>query len=66
MKAENLKYHLEELIDKHGTSTVINLLSEIMYEKAAHIRENWQDANTAKFWDANGKAITNVLPKLKA
>ena len=34
---------LESLIDKYGVSEVLHAIACICYEKAEHIRVNWQD-----------------------
>lgn len=65
MTKQDIKNQLEQLIDRTGTFNVIEFISEIMYEKAQHLRENWQDEGQAKLWDKNAKAILNTLPKLK-
>jgi hypothetical protein len=40
----------EGAIDSHGLANVIDALAEICAEKADHIRENWQDGQTAGPW----------------
>ena len=48
---------LEPLIDKHGMVHVLAGLALICFEKAEHLRSNWQDDNSAKVWDRAGRAI---------
>ena len=43
---------LETLIDRTSVSAVLESLGEICSEKAEHIRENWQDTQLARDWDA--------------
>lgn len=57
---------LEKLIDTHGLQDVLVSLSNICFEKAAHIRENWQDANLAKLWEKNAKVLDIAQSKLVA
>jgi hypothetical protein len=45
------KHYLERLIDTGGLKPVLEALSDIAAEKAEHIRTNWQDKHTARYWD---------------
>uniref|UniRef100_A0A6M3LW98 Uncharacterized protein n=1 Tax=viral metagenome TaxID=1070528 RepID=A0A6M3LW98_9ZZZZ len=45
---------VEDIIDKLGLQQTVELISDICYEKANHIQENWQDENTAHAWDFAG------------
>lgn len=58
---------LEALVDKYNLDSVIGKLSEICFEKAEHIRTNWQDAPTARKWvqAANHLVITSMHLKIK-
>jgi hypothetical protein len=51
---------LEEMIDRYGVTHVVTGLSLVCFEKAEHLRTNWQDKVTAKAWDADGKALDKV------
>ena len=48
---------IEAMIDKHGLGEVISAIAVICFEKADHLRSNWQDERTAKVWDNAGKAV---------
>jgi hypothetical protein len=54
----------EMLIDRMTLPVMAAIMAEICFEKAAHIRENWQDENMAKLWDKNGEMLANLSPKL--
>ena len=55
---------LEELIDKHGLRSITEELAMICYEKAQHIRENWQDDKLAKTWDKDAKTVINATARI--
>ena len=42
---------LEDIMDKSSLEKVLESLANICYEKAEHLRENWQDYTAAKIWD---------------
>ena len=55
-KWERLKEKLEtEIVDKSdltfGAITVAELMTEICFEKADHLRANWQDEVGAEIWE---------------
>lgn len=54
------KIEIEQMIDALGMFRVLGLLSEICYEKAEHIRSNWQDSNMARSWDRAGEYLDRV------
>lgn len=43
---------LESMVDKVGLRNVLYALEHICANKAAHVRENWQDNALAKRWNA--------------
>ena len=51
---------LESLVDSHGLSAVVCMLSEICTEKAEHLRANWQDTPSAKPWAVSSNRLANV------
>ena len=57
---------LEKLIDTNGLQAVIVALSQICFEKADHIRENWQDDKLSKLWEKNAKVLDTAQSKLIA
>lgn len=42
---------IEKLIDSTSLETVLNAVVQVCYEKAAHLRSNWQDEVAAKRWE---------------
>jgi hypothetical protein len=65
MEAEvKTKEKLEAFIDKFGINPLLDMLTEICYEKAEHIEANWQDKALAKMWIKDAKALAKVGAKL--
>lgn len=60
-KAQDLQNEIETLIDKHGVGNLLNSMANVCFEKAIHIRENWQDVSLAKDWDKNGQKIARII-----
>lgn len=60
-----LSDELEILVDKVGLSKALFLLAEICDGKAEHLRSNWQDANAAKEWTADARAIEKLAAKIR-
>ena len=54
---------LEALVDAHGLTEVVDVLVQICYDKAEHIRTNWQDQKLAQTWDQAGQSVVN--PKVE-
>ena len=48
---------LETLIDSIGVESLLTNLATVCYDKAEHIRANWQDNATAGVWDAAGRRV---------
>jgi hypothetical protein len=48
---------LESLIDSLGLEQVLTAMATVCYDKAEHIRANWQDNATAGVWDAAGRWV---------
>lgn len=48
---------IEGHIDHLGLDTVLDIIREICYGKAQHLRENWQDEATAQVWDRAGSIV---------
>ena len=57
---------LEELIDKHGLTHVVNTLAVVCLEKAEHLRANWQDSTTARVWETDGKTLTKAAHSIRS
>jgi hypothetical protein len=51
---------LEAMVDRVGLANVLYALSHICREKAEHLRSNWQDAVSAKYWDADARKLESV------
>jgi hypothetical protein len=51
------KLILESLIDASTLADVLDSLSEIAYDKAQHIAENWQDGPLATHWNQAAKRV---------
>lgn len=65
MKNENL-VTLEQIIDSDGVSATLGTIADICREKAAHIRENWQDVPLAKEWERIAANIEKLSTKVNA
>jgi len=48
---------LEDLVDASSVSAIISTLESVAYEKAEHVRENWQDEPLARVWERIGKSL---------
>lgn len=55
---------LEQIVDKLGLSFTLHALEQICYEKAEHLRSNWQDENAAKMWERDARKLDTVANKL--
>ena len=51
---------LEEQIDKHSVSEVLNALSNVCFEKSEHLKVTWQDKNAAKCWEERAITLMNL------
>jgi hypothetical protein len=61
---KDTKAILEELVDSTSVSDVLQMLSEIYFEKSEHIRDNWQDEPLARIWERAGNRIAAFHAKL--
>lgn len=64
MTRKELKDHLEQLVDTHTLSFVLEALSDIALEKSDHIQTNWQDVPLSRAWAKDAKLIANTASKL--
>ena len=48
---------LEALIDQHGLYMVLADISYICFEKAEHLKHEWQDYDTADAWTSGGTVV---------
>ena len=56
---------LEPLLDESDLQTVIEALSAVCFEKAAHLESNWQDRVSAKYWRSAGRYLEQVSANSK-
>lgn len=59
MKKNLTKADLERMLDEGGYDWLVMTLQEICYEKADHIRSNWQDEKLAKSWENRANKLGN-------
>lgn len=45
---------VEKILDRRDMRQMLEILSSISYEKAEHLRSNWQDEVSAKYWEKLG------------
>jgi len=70
----SLQFHndqsaLEDMVDRWSVGAILNMLETICYEKAEHLRSNWQDEASAKSWTLAGYRLDrcyNTVHKLLA
>ncbi len=55
---------LEGLVDRYSLTGVVEALAQISFEKADHIRTNWQDQVTAREWDRSAKQLDAAASKI--
>ena len=60
---ETEPHTLETMVDSYQLSGVILRLAEICEAKAQHIREAWQDADTANVWMRNARRLESFARK---
>lgn len=63
MEQEHLD-QLESLIDAYSLGDILEALTGIAYEKAAHILANWQDNVTAQPWQKAAILIDKITGKI--
>jgi hypothetical protein len=59
-----MQNELESLIDKHGLKGVLSAIGNVCFEKAIHLRSNWQDSAAAKVWERDGKLIDKIATRV--
>jgi len=52
MDSAELEGSLEHLLDQSSLSDLLQALGQVCYEKADHLRSNWQDRSAASDWDS--------------
>lgn len=63
-KKRQLEQQIETLIDRHTVAKLLEVMAQVCFEKSDHIKENWQDARLAKFWEMNAKTLTKIIPRI--
>ena len=53
------------LIDHYGLAKALEMIEEICYEKSEHLRENWQDNQSADYWEDAGKLLDKVISRIE-
>lgn len=62
MTREDLKAEIEMYADKQGMYSIRQIMSEICFEKAEHVRTNFPDSpNLARNWDKLGEAYLFLI-----
>lgn len=51
---------IEEAIDAGGISAVIDALVRVCFEKAEHLRSNWQDNVSARSWERDARKLDRI------
>ena len=54
-----------EFIDKEGLSSTLEAIADICLAKAEHIKENWQDHNTARAWESIYNKMNHALATIR-
>ena len=60
---DDMKAELEGFIDQSSLEHVLELLSVICWEKADHIRLNWQHPDCAVLWERAGNRLAGLSAK---
>jgi len=56
---------LEDMIDRSSLEEVLVGLAQICYEKAEHLRSNWQDEGAARIWERDAKKLDALAAKVQ-
>ena len=62
--ADNEKRTLEGFIDSHSLADVLEAIETICYDKAQHVKENWQDSALGEIWSYGAGEILKANSKL--
>ncbi len=65
LKTDIIESVLEPLVDKHGLAHVVVGLALLAYEKAEHVRINWDDECLAISWERDGRKLETVARRIK-
>ena len=58
---DDVQHILEEMIDEHGVSNVLEAIATIMSEKADHIRSSYDDRTLANYYDHTALTIRRLM-----
>jgi hypothetical protein len=58
-------FNLEQMMDRRGAAGLAELYAEICYEKADHVRTNWQDHALARAWQRLGVAAGTLATRAR-
>jgi hypothetical protein len=51
---------LEHVLDGHGLSDTLTMLSEVAARKSEHVGSNWQDAELARRWNSVSRKLDKI------
>ena len=54
---------IEHILDQTSLDAVIDALATVCWEKADHLRSNWQDDMSAKVWERKAKALAKLATR---
>ena len=54
-----------DYIDRVGVAATLEAVERICYEKAAHLKTNWQDDSAATCWEKAGARISIAANKVR-
>jgi len=57
MESAELERSLESLLDQSSLSNLLQALGQVCYEKADHLRSNWQDRLSASSWELAARRV---------
>lgn len=56
---------LEDIMDRSSLSAILDALAIICREKADHLRSEWGDPQTAKFWDRDALKVERCVKSIE-
>ena len=56
---------IEQMIDESGMENFLDAVETVCYDKADHLRTNWQDEYAAKQWEKTASKIETVICYLR-
>ena len=59
-----LQDELESIVDASCLTAVIKMLAQVCYEKADHLRSNWQDEEAAQTWNHDADLLNSTAARL--